>query len=142
MAEALGVASSIAGLIQLADGIVRLGYRYIRDFKDAEKSVQNLVDEVNNLAGVLHSLKNVAHELEVQDPSLHSSSKTQHIYSCQTTLERIQSELENAIPEVKTISQKLKWPFKKGTLAELLGEIQNHKRTMIMALNTRQMLVN
>ncbi|KAF5870500.1 putative ankyrin repeat protein [Botrytis fragariae] len=139
MAEALGVASSIAGLVSLADTVVRLGYKYIRDVKDAEKSVQNLVEEVNNLSGVLHSLDNVAQALETQDNSVHSSSKIQHLYSCQTTLEKITDQLEKAIPAVKSTSQKLKWPFKKAAISELLKEIQNHKSTMIMALNTQQM---
>ncbi|KAF7890788.1 uncharacterized protein EAF01_010597 [Botrytis porri] len=138
MAEALGVASSIAGLVSLADTVVRLGYKYIKDVKDAEKSVRSLVEEVNNLSGVLHSLDNVAQALEAQDTSVHSSSKIQHLYSCQITLEKITDQLEKAIPEVKSTSQKLKWPFKKAVVSELLREIQNHKSTMIMALNTQQ----
>ncbi|KAJ8063128.1 hypothetical protein OCU04_008371 [Sclerotinia nivalis] len=139
MAEVLGVASSIAGLVSLADSVVRLGYKYIRDVKDAEKSVQGLIDEVNNLAGVLHSLNNVVQELEEADSTSHSFSKIQHINSCQTTLEKINKELKNAIPEVKSMSQRLKWPFKKGTIAELLKEVHNHKSTMIMAMNAKQM---
>ncbi|TGO34464.1 hypothetical protein BHYA_0196g00200 [Botrytis hyacinthi] len=139
MAEVLGVASSIAGLVSLADTVVRLGYKYIRDVKDAEKSVQNLVKEVNNLSGVLHSLENVAQALEAQDTSVHSSSKIKHLYSCQITLEKMTEQLQKAIPEVKSTSQKLKWPFKKAVTSELLEEIQSHKLTMNMALNTQQM---
>lgn len=45
MAEALGIASCIAALVSLADIVVRLGYKYIREVKDAEKSVQSLLDE-------------------------------------------------------------------------------------------------
>ncbi|KAM0153906.1 hypothetical protein ACHAQE_007445 [Botrytis cinerea] len=139
MAEVLGIASSIAGLVSLADTVVRLGYKYIRDVKDAEESVQSLVKEVNNLSGVLHSLENVAQALEAQDTSVHSSSKIINLHSCQITLEKITKQLEKAIPEVKSTSQKLKWPFKKAAISELLKEIQNHKSTMIMALNTQQM---
>ncbi|TGO72234.1 hypothetical protein BELL_0477g00090 [Botrytis elliptica] len=139
MGEALGVASSIAGLVSLADTVVRLGYKYIRDVKDAEKSVQNLIKEVNNLSGVLHSLENVAQALEAQDTSVHSSSKIKHLYSCQITLEKMTDQLQKAIPEVKSTSQKLKWPFKKAVTSELLEDIQSHKLTMNMALNTQQM---
>ncbi|THV48988.1 hypothetical protein BGAL_0217g00130 [Botrytis galanthina] len=139
MAEAIGVASSIAGLVSLADTVVRLCYKYIRDVKDAERSVQNLVKEVNNLSGVLHSLENVAQALEAQDTSVHSSSKIKHLYSCQITLEKMTEQLQKAIPEVKSTSQKLKWPFKKAVTSELLDEIQSHKLTMNMALNTQQM---
>ncbi|KAF7941903.1 uncharacterized protein EAE97_006740 [Botrytis byssoidea] len=80
MAEALGIASSIAGLVSLADTVVRLGYKYIRDVKDAERSVQNLVKEVNSLSGVLHSLENVAQALEAQDTLGHNSSKIKRLY--------------------------------------------------------------
>ncbi|ESZ94302.1 hypothetical protein SBOR_5298 [Sclerotinia borealis F-4128] len=141
MAEVLGIASGIAGLVSLCDTIVRLGYKYIRDVKDAEKSVQSLVDEVNNLAGVLHSLNNVVQELEVADSTTYGSSKIQHINSCQKTLEKINRQLESAIPEVKTFSQRLKLPLKKGTIAELLKEIQSYKSTMTMAMQARQMRV-
>ncbi|KAF7891213.1 uncharacterized protein EAF02_001538 [Botrytis sinoallii] len=139
MAEILGVASSIAGLVSLADTVVRLGYKYIRDVKDAEQSVQNLVKEVNNLSGVLHSLENVAQALEAQDTSVHGSSKIKHLYSCQKTLEKMSDQLQKAIPEVKSTFQKLKWPFKKTVTSELLEEIQSHKITMNLALNTQQM---
>ncbi|KAM0126050.1 hypothetical protein ACHAO1_010288 [Botrytis cinerea] len=139
MAEVLGIASSIAGLVSLADTVVRLGYKYIRDVKDAEESVQSLVKEVNNLSGVLHSLENVAQALEAQDTPVHSSNKIINLHSCQITLEKITKQLEKAIPEVKSTSQKLKWPFKKAAISELLKEIQNHKSTMMMALNTQQM---
>lgn len=48
-------------------------------------------------------------------------------------------ELDNAIPEVKSISQRLKWPIKKMNIAGLLKDVQNHKSTMAMAINARQM---
>jgi cob(I)alamin adenosyltransferase len=56
MADGLSVAASVAGLVQIADVVVRRGYRYIREVKNAEKSVEQLIDEVNKLSGVLHSL--------------------------------------------------------------------------------------
>lgn len=58
MAEGLGVAASVAGLIQLADIVVGRGYKFIKAVKDAEKSVKSLVHETNTLSGVLHSLSN------------------------------------------------------------------------------------
>ncbi|APA15679.1 hypothetical protein sscle_15g104490 [Sclerotinia sclerotiorum 1980 UF-70] len=75
MAEAFDVASGIAGLISLADAVVRRGYKYMRDVKDAEKYVQSLIDEVNSLSGVLHSLNNVVQELEAVDSTSHTCSK-------------------------------------------------------------------
>ncbi|KAF7891829.1 hypothetical protein EAF00_008131 [Botryotinia globosa] len=141
MAEALGIASSIAGLVSLADTVVRLGYKYIRDVKDAERSLQNLVKEVNSLSGVLHSLENVAQALEAQDTSGHNSSKIKHLYSCQVTLEKMTDQLQKAIPEVKSTSQKLKWPFKKAVTSEstLIEILANQEQLIkgVTAINDR-----
>jgi hypothetical protein len=59
MADALRLTTSVSGLMSIADIIVRKGYTYIKDAKDAGKTVEKLVDEVNNLSGMLHSLRNV-----------------------------------------------------------------------------------
>jgi hypothetical protein len=42
MADVLGVAASVAGLMTIADVIVRKGFKFIKDVKDAEKSVEKL----------------------------------------------------------------------------------------------------
>jgi uncharacterized protein YoxC len=56
MAEILGVTDGLKGLVTIADAIIRKGFKFIRDVKEAENSVEKLVEEVNNLSGVLHSL--------------------------------------------------------------------------------------
>lgn len=74
MAEVIGVADSVKGLVTIADAIVRKGFKFIKDVKDAENSAEKLVEEVNNLSGVLHSLNNVVERLEEDDGNIDPST--------------------------------------------------------------------
>ena len=62
--EALGVASSIAGLVTLAEVVVVKVSRYCMRVKDARSDVKELLSEIQSLYGVLNSLKVLAACLE------------------------------------------------------------------------------
>jgi len=55
--EALGVASSIAGLIGLAELVVFKGSKYAYGVKNARSDIRDLFLEVQSLYGVLNRLK-------------------------------------------------------------------------------------
>jgi hypothetical protein len=140
MADVLGVAASVAGLMTIADSIVRKGFKFIKDVKEAEKSVERLVEEVNNLSGVLHSLINVVERLEEDGGTVDPSVQIHYIESCYKTLMRIQDYFDKAIPAAPlSRGEKLKWPLKKTHTKELLDEIGRHKATMSLAMSARQM---
>ena len=65
MADPLSVSASVAGLITIADIVIRNGYKYITAVKNSDKAVASLVNEVNSLSGTLHSLRNIAEGLEL-----------------------------------------------------------------------------
>lgn len=67
--EALGVASSIAGLISLADVIAFKISKYYTLVKSAQSDIRQLLLEVQSLYGVLNSLKLLAQCLEDAQPS-------------------------------------------------------------------------
>ena len=82
MAEALGVASSIAGLISLAEVIVFKASRYCSFVKSARSDIRELLIEVQSLYGVLNSLKLLATCLEHGHPSSGTSeAPNKFIYS-------------------------------------------------------------
>ena len=140
MAEVLGVADSVKGLTTIADSIVRKGFRYLKDVKDAEKTVEKLVEEVNNLSGVLHSLNNVVERLEEDDPDVDPATQIHYIESCYKTLKKIQDLFDEAVPTAPLSKRdRLKWPLKKEHTKELLIEIGRHKATMILAMTAREM---
>jgi hypothetical protein len=140
MAEVLGVAASVAGLITIAEAIVRKGFKFIKDMKDAEKSVGELVEEVNNLFGVLHSLNIVVERLEEDGRDIDPSTQIHYIESCYKTLKKIQDLFDEAMPATPlSRGDRLKWPLKKAQTKEMLLEIGRHKSTMILAMSAREM---
>lgn len=140
MADVLGVAASVAGLMTIADSIVRKGFKFIKDVKEAEKSVERLVEEVNNLSGVLHSLNNVVERLEEDGETADPSTRIRYIESCYKTLKKIQDHFDEAIPATPlSRGEKLKWPLKRAHTKDLLDEVGRHKATMCLAMNARQM---
>lgn len=142
MAEGLGVAASIAGLIQLADIVVGRGYKFIKAVKNAEKSVQSLVHETNTLSGVLHSLCNTIQLLEEdeEDSNFDPTTQVHYIESCYQTLSQIQRHFEVALPSTPLSTvDKIRWPLKQSQTKELLADIQRHKSTMGLAMSATEM---
>lgn len=66
--EALGVASSIAGLVSLADVIAFKISRFYTLAKGAHSDIKALLIEIQSLYGVLNSLKLLASCLEAENP--------------------------------------------------------------------------
>ena len=142
MAEALGVAASVAGLISLADIVVGRGYKFLRHMKEAEKTVKSLVHEVNVLSGVLHSLSNTIQLLEEDEEEANFDPTTQvhYIEACYQTLSQLHRYFEAALPSTPlSTGQKIRWPLKQSETKELLADIQRHKSTMILAMNATEM---
>lgn len=144
MADGLSVAASVAGLVQIADVVVRRGYRYIREVKNAEKSVEQLIDEVNKLSGVLHSLKNVAERCEDDKMEIDPTAQIHHIEACLKTLQLVDTHLEHSNPATKamgmdSIKSKLKWPLNKSKVKELMLEVEKHKSVMSLAMTASSM---
>lgn len=143
MAEALGVASSIAGLIGIAELIVEKGFKlikFMKDVKEAGDSVKKLVHEVNLLSGLLHCLGNVVKGLEEENSLANYSMQIHHIESCYQTLSKIQEAFKKALPSASlSRTDKLKWPFKISKTKELLIEVERHKATMTLALTAQEM---
>jgi hypothetical protein len=144
MADGLSVAASVAGLVQIADVVVRRGYRYIREVKNAEKSVEKLIDEVNKLSGVLHSLKNVAERCEDDKMEIDPTAQIHHIEACLKTLQLVDTHLGHSNPATKTagmdsIKSKLKWPLNKSKVKELMIEVEKHKSVMSLAMTASSM---
>jgi len=140
MADGLSVAASIAGLITIADTVVRRGYQYLKEVRDAEGSVGKLIAEVNNLVGVLHSLKNIADRFEDDGSKPEMTIQIHYVQSCYQAMEIIQQSLDKADPSrarnrVGQAIKKLQWPLTKSSTTALILEIERHKSAMTLALS-------
>lgn len=66
MAEALGIAGSIVGLVSLANEIVTKGLRFCRSIIDCPEEIKTLVSETSKLRRILYSIE--AH-IQKMDPN-------------------------------------------------------------------------
>jgi hypothetical protein len=151
MAEPLSVASSIAGLIQLADLISRATFKYIKEAKGAAKEIQSLLEEADDLFATLHKLELVVSRYE--DHSFDSTVVAKRIRSCQVLLEKIKARLDRADPQnthlskpsihqrALAIRKTLIWPFTSIETKALREELTQHKTTLSLTLETDTMYV-
>ncbi|PVH78378.1 hypothetical protein DL98DRAFT_462378 [Cadophora sp. DSE1049] len=140
MAEALGVAASVAGLITIADIVVRRGYDFIKLVAEARETVEKVICEVNWLFGMLHSLQNVATRLEGDAQTLDPTMQIKWIEPCHQTLSKIQGLLQKAMAGGSmTRMEKIKWPLRQSATLELLKDIERHKSNVSLALNAKEM---
>lgn len=142
MAEVLGLAASVAGLLSLADIVVGRGYKFIKAVKDADATVKSLVMEVNTLSGILHSLNNTIQLLkeDEKDTSFDPTIQVHYIEACYQTLTQIHRNLEATLPASPINTRhKICWPLKQPQTQELLRDMERHKSTMSLAMNATEM---
>jgi len=138
--DPLSISASVAGLITITDVIVRNGYKFLRDVRQAEQSVADLIAEVNKLAGTLYSLRNVVKRFETDVISFEPASQVRHIEACFQTLQKIQVTLDNAIPSsskgrLEKLERKLRWPLSASETKGLIVEVERHTSTLHLALS-------
>ncbi|KAH7002610.1 ankyrin repeat-containing domain protein [Ilyonectria destructans] len=143
MAEAVGLAASIAGLVQLTGAVFKLVTKFCKEAKDAPAKVQDLATQTRELAGVLENLRLLASSLETRDSNC--SLKMQHLDACAQTLGTISSKLEKAQADfdsgkaVRTFSRRLKWPFSLSDTKDLAADLASHRATLHLALSADSM---
>lgn len=96
MAEAVGLAASILGIIHITTKVASLSYSYITAIKRAPDELRKLADELKSLTTVLTTLSICEDEhgpalLQIQGP----------LQSCVSDLISIQTKLENGITKAK-----------------------------------------
>jgi len=144
--DSLSVASSIAGLVALADTIFTRLYRYVRAVKRAAKDVEELAVGIRTLSSLLHGLNLVLDGLEEEEGYKGNLSnlaqfRLHHVSSCLTTLTEIQKKLDKYQPEgedhqaAKQTLRNLKWPFSVSDIKRLLTEVEKHKANITLALS-------
>ncbi|ERF71769.1 hypothetical protein EPUS_01684 [Endocarpon pusillum Z07020] len=144
MADPLSISASVAGLITVADIVIRNGHKYIKAVKNADKTVVSLMREVNLLSGTLHSLRNVAEGLEDEAESFRFTTKVHHVEYCYQTLRKINLLLENfELSKSKGVlhsaAQRLRWPLSVSETKELMAEVERHRTILGLALQADEM---
>ena len=144
MADPLSVSASVAGLITIADIVIRNGYKYIRALRNADKAVAALVNEINLLSGTLHSLQNVVESLETESVPFAPATNIEHFNNCHETLQRINILFDKVGGSGSDSSfrgkfRKLQWPLKVPEVKDLISEVERHRMTLSLALQSDEL---
>ncbi|KAF5981885.1 hypothetical protein FCOIX_4024 [Fusarium coicis] len=143
MAEAIGLAASIAGLVQLTGSVFKQLTKFYKEAKDAPSKAQDLATQTRDLAGIFENLRLLASALEERDSN--PALKPQHLESCQKTLNEINSRLEKALSDfdggksARRFVRRLKWPFSLQETKDLVAELANHRANLQLALTADSM---
>src|SRR5271155_3966702 len=97
--EAVAAASSISGLITLADIVVQYGLRYIKDAKDANNTITSLLREVTSLRATLNQVEYVMNQFrQAQLEFKIEGQPNDDLESLRKTLGEIQTSLHENLP--------------------------------------------
>jgi hypothetical protein len=119
MAEAIGIASGIAGLIAASAKIIELSYKLVTDISSAHKTQKQFLPELSALNEVL------LHSDEVLQRSgttkLRSGDISQRVISdCRRELDVLRDKLQKPTPSIF-------WPIKEKTLRKHVEDLQRFR---------------
>lgn len=143
MAEAVGLAASIAGLVQLTGSVFKQVNKFCKEAKDAPSKAQELATQTRDLAGIFENLRLLASALE--DRGSNSVLKPQHLESCEKTLQEINGKLHKALSgfdigkSARRFVRRLKWPFSLEETKDLVADLANHRANLHLALSADSM---
>ena len=122
MAEAVGVAASIASLVQIAASIAKLSYTYGAEVVNARETQKRYVQEVSSFISVLFSTQQAL--LESESAGLAGSRPAAlsdaTIRNCEDELRTLESDLQKR-------TNRFTWPFQEKELKkhiEALGRFR------------------
>jgi hypothetical protein len=122
MAEVLGLAASVASLVQIAGQITRLSYSYASDIKNASKTQKQYLQEVSAFTDVLFRAEDAIQEVETSglaQPRPASLSDSV-IDDCRNQLSSIQVKLEKNL-------RSYVWPFQERELRKHINTLHRFR---------------
>jgi len=143
MADALSIAASIAGVVQLSVVVFQSITLFIKDAKDARAKIKELATQTRNLSGVLQNLSLLASSFDDQETAV--SFRADHIHACLSTLRKIDAGLRRAQDDLESgkktrlVSRSLKWPFAADETKELVAELTQNRANLELALTADSM---
>jgi hypothetical protein len=151
MADPLSIVASIAGILTLAGTVIRKTYRYGSDVKGAPEDVTNFLRELTITTGLLAALKTLAeNDAQTKPPTLPSNGSLASICGkhgalefCKKSLESVCKELDgqesrpslSKTQKVDRLTGRLKWPFQKDRIKELVEQLERQKGAFTLALS-------
>ena len=140
MAEALGIASGVAGLVSLTIEVFGISYKYIHGVHDATSSVHQFLIELKNLQEVLLRIDQAAKKTDEREVFgdagsclLSIKESTEYI----ALLEKVRDKLQRR-QTPSSSRNKLKaltWPFSEKETLDLANSLHRHLEIYNIALS-------
>ncbi|KAI9706361.1 MAG: hypothetical protein M1836_003366 [Candelina mexicana] len=132
MGDPLSISASIAALLKLTQVVVK----FIVEVEGSSNDRNKTLLEVSSISGLLLSLQDLA--ARADDPGWLSTMKSLGLPG--GPLEQLKSALEHLADKLaparvgKRLLKKLKWPFDKREIDEILGSIERQKTMFLLAI--------
>lgn len=139
MAEAVGLAGSIAGLVTIAFQVSKAGYEYIGSVKNAQADVKELFNEISSLKKILEPLQKPEEASKLADTP-ESDPAAPLLAECERFLVKLNDGLQpkgrsqRLFGTLRLSKNSLKWPFKEKETRKGLDMIQRLKGTVVLKL--------
>jgi hypothetical protein len=133
--EFVGLAASIAGLIQITGQVAGFASGYIGKVKRASEDIGNLRNELSSLEEVLHRLERVG------DRCAPNSSELQKLdislRECSVKLQELRLRLELGMKGswLRKTFKSLKWPLDEAETTQFMTYIERRKSLFMIALS-------
>lgn len=139
MAEAVGLAASVAGLVGLAGQVLRGGLfiqQFFEDVRDAPAEVLDLRDELELFACVANDTKTLLQRASETLASLDTSNFSRSLERCERILKEIGNKFTrytvNKKHDKKLWWERLKVASRKKALGEYLRRLQGAKGQLLV----------
>lgn len=135
MAEAIGVAASIAGLVQVIATVYGLIHTYAGGVNRADKDRQELLEELKTLSLLVVHLQDEVRENWEGSPALQAlCSRDGVLQGCALECAVELKRLEDRFKHKNRFLSRLKWPLQAGETKEYVEKIERFKSTVDIAL--------
>jgi hypothetical protein len=144
--EAVGLSSSIAGLLSLGISACQGLLDYYDSYKNAESDIQAVCSSIKSLENTFTILRP-----RLQSPRFRDDVKAnveRSVTSCSSGLQELQSELQKIqlnpqsqawLDHAKAKLRRLQYPFKETTLGKLKATTSDLRNNLNLALNVLHM---
>jgi hypothetical protein len=142
MAEAVALASGIAGLLSLAIEITKISHRYVSSFKGASKAVQSYFRELSALQGSLVQLQRIAEDPENEEQTGFLRS-TVGVDECHKELDGIRQKLQKRTADraFPSTLNRLTWPFVEDETCRLVKTLHRYQALFSSALSADSLYI-
>jgi hypothetical protein len=134
MAEALGIASGVAGLLSLAIEMTKLSYTYIASVRGAPKSLTAYIRELATLTSVLLQLENLIQARRLNGQNSQILSKA--LNDCKQEVEHLRAKLERKLSHGRFMANvaALVWPLSQSELLDKVNMLHRYNGLFSSAL--------